>query len=73
MVSTVDNSTANSIGGRRCWIQSKMILLLFLLITFSICYLWKRRNLLSLANKIKGLNGYPIIGSAYKFLDANSE
>lgn len=50
-----------------------MILLLFLSITVLIYYLWQRRNLLRLANKLKGLTGYPIIGSAYKFFDANSE
>lgn len=46
-----------------------MILLFFTLIALLIYYVWKRRNLLHLASKLKGPSGYPIIGSAYKFLD----
>lgn len=48
-----------------------MILVLCIFVACLLYYLWQRRNLLRLARKLKGLRGYPIIGSAYKFLDAN--
>lgn len=55
------------------YLKINMILLIFILISFFIYYIWQRRNLLRLAQKLKGPIGYPIIGSAYKFLNANSE
>lgn len=55
------------------WSWSIMILVVLLLTVFWVFYLWKRRSLLCLAGKLKGLNGYPFIGSAYKFFDANSK
>lgn len=48
-----------------------MLLFIFVLTSFLVYYLWKRRNLLFLAHKLKGLRGYPIVGSAYKFLSAD--
>ncbi|XP_031617885.1 probable cytochrome P450 313a4 [Contarinia nasturtii] len=48
-----------------------MILLIFVLFSFSLYYLWQRRHLLWLAHKLKGYTGYPIIGSAYLFLSAD--
>lgn len=50
-----------------------MILLFFTFIFFLVYYVWKRRNLLRLASKIKGPIGYPVIGSAYRFLNAASK
>lgn len=50
-----------------------MILLIIVSITLILYYLWQRRNLLWLAHKLKGYRGYPIIGSAYLFMSANSE
>lgn len=51
----------------------KMILLAILIATFIGYYYWKRRRLIYLASKLKGLNGYPVIGSALKFLDTESK
>lgn len=48
-----------------------MLFPIFVLISFFLYYLWQRRNLLRLAHKLKGLHGYPIVGSAYKFLNAD--
>lgn len=50
-----------------------MILLLFFLASFFLYYIWQRRNLLRLAHKLKGLSGYPIFGSALKFLNADGK
>lgn len=50
-----------------------MLLLVSISITLFIYYIWQRRNLLRLAYKIKGPSGYPIIGSAYKFFNADSK
>lgn len=50
-----------------------MILPFFILLAFFLYYLWQRRNLLRLAYKLKGYRGYPIIGSAYKFLNPDSK
>lgn len=50
-----------------------MILVLLIFSSLLLYYLWQRRHLLRLAAKLKGLKGYPLIGSAYKFLDANRE
>lgn len=67
-----------ALASRRIYLKKKnrtntMILLLFVLASFFLYYIWQRRNLLRLAHKLKGLNGYPIVGSALKFLNADGE
>lgn len=52
---------------------STMIVLVFVSISLFLYYIWQRRNLLRLAYKLKGPEGVPILGSAYKFFDSDSE
>lgn len=50
-----------------------MILLCIVLAGLIAYYYWERRKLIYLASKINGPYGYPIIGSAYKFLNSLRE
>lgn len=50
-----------------------MILIFIVLACLIVYYYWERRKLIYFASKMKGLNGYPIIGSAHKFLNPNRE
>lgn len=50
-----------------------MILLVFVSISLFLYYIWQRRHLLRLAYKLKGPEGIPILGSAYKFFNSDSE
>lgn len=50
-----------------------MILLGIIAAALVFYYYWSRRKWLWYASQMKGIRGYPVIGSAYKFLNTSSE